>query len=184
MAPLLKPLQNDSSLIWGTWSPSCGNYALQMTVNDHGSQYKEATRSTVLWNVYVNDCLQSVATVYEAITLSSELKQLLSKEGFNLTKWLCNRNEVLATIPECDKSKWLKELPFDGSLFERALGVYWDIDHDMLSYNITTKDKPLTKRSLLNILSSVCDPFRSCKPLCLEGQEGSTRFVQEEDDLG
>ena len=137
-----------SHLFGGTWSPSCCAYALRRTVEDHGKKYDEATRTTALCNFYVDDCLKSVATVGEAITLVRQLTSLLRKGGFRLTKWTANEQVVLDTIPSGEKSKRLVERELDAPLEDRALGVYWNVDQDVLGYRVMRTHRPATKRGI------------------------------------
>jgi hypothetical protein len=76
-----------------------------------------------------------VSNISEAIKLSSELKELLGRAGFNLTKWICNRDEVNEAVEEGDKSKRLMELTGCASVSERALGVLWHVKSDVFTYN-------------------------------------------------
>ena len=65
-------------LFGGTWSPSCCTYAMHRTVQDNAHQFSEVACETVRRNFYVDDCLKSVSTVEEAVTLTKELKELLA----------------------------------------------------------------------------------------------------------
>ena len=158
----------------GTWSPSAANYALHKTAADHGHDYSEVTQRVLERDFYVDDLLTSLDTAIEATQLCRELKSLLAKGGFNLTKWISNYPEVLDNMPSPDKSKKMK-LSFDETLNERALGVYWNVAEDTLGYQIKAKDKPLTKRGVLSVLSSVYDPLGLASPFVLKAR----RIVQE-----
>ena len=100
-------------LFGGTWSTSCCTYAVH---NAH--QFSKATCETVKRNFYVDDCLKSVSTVEEAIALTKELKDLLARGGFNLTKWTSNHPAVLEEIPLHDQSKKAKERSIDAPMEE------------------------------------------------------------------
>ena len=143
-------------LFGGTWSPSCCNYALHKMVKDHGDDFTESTKKTVLHNFYVDDCLKSIPTVEDATKLTMDLKELLKRGGFNLTKWLSNKKKVLDAVPEDDQSKRLKDLALDTPVVERALGVFWNVDEDTFSYKMTNKCKPLTKRGLRTEYPEFC----------------------------
>ena len=71
-------------LFSGASSPSCANFALKKTAEDNKAAFDAITVETVKQNFYVNDCLKSVAT------LVGELREMLSKGGFRLTKWISN----------------------------------------------------------------------------------------------
>jgi len=158
-------------LFGGTWSPSCCTYALQRTVEDHGQQFTAAAREAVLRNFYVDDCLKSVPTVQEAADLVVQLKPLLAKGGFNLTKWTTNHPEVLRQIPEADRSQRAKGAIPGTPTEDRALGVYWQVETDCLGFQTQPMDRPLTKRGILGMLSSVYDPLGVAGPFVLRAKK-------------
>ena len=158
-----------------TWSPSCCTYAVHRTVQDNAHQFSEAACETAKRNFYVNDCLKSVSTVEEAIALTKELKDLLARGGFNLTKWTSNHPAVLEEIPSHDQSKKANERSIDAPMEERALGVYWNMEEDYLGYRTQSMSKTLTKRGLLSMLGSIYDPLGLASPFIL----GARRIVQD-----
>ena len=58
---------------------------------------------------------------------------------------------------------------------ERALGVYWNMEEDYLGYRTQCRSKPLTKRGLLSVLSSIYDPLGFASPFIL----GAQRIAQD-----
>ena len=74
---------------------------------------------------YVDDCLKSVSSVQEAISLSSELRDLAQKGGFRLTQWVSNDLDVLCSIHESERAKNVKtaDLTHDEFPSEKSLGV-------------------------------------------------------------
>ncbi len=157
-------------LFGGTWSPSCCTFALHKTAEAHEGYSNEASYA-IKNNFYVDDCLKSVDSVEEAVRLSRELKQLLQKGGFNLTKWASNRSEVLQQLPKEDLAKNLRERTFDSPLEQRALGVYWDIQSDEFGYCVQEMNKLHTRRGLLSMLSSIYDPLGLAGPFILRARK-------------
>jgi len=51
----------------GVWSPSCANYALHRTAQDHQECFDPEVVRTVMDNFYFDDCLKSVATEDAAV---------------------------------------------------------------------------------------------------------------------
>ena len=158
-------------LFGGTWSPSCCTYAMHRTVQDYAHQFSNSACESVRRNFYVDDCLKSVSSVEEA----KELKTLLARGGFNLTKWTSNHPAVLEAIPLSDRSKKIKERDIDTPLEERALGVYWHMEEDYLGFKTQAMSKPFTKRGLLSMLSSIYDPLGMASPFIL----GARCIVQD-----
>ena len=117
--------------------------------------------------------MKSFPTVEEAVHAIKKLQELCSRGGFNLTKFISNKQEVIKSIPD-DKRKpnVRNELVTLGNLpEEKALGVKWDTQNDTLGFYIKFADKPLTRRGLLSTLSSVYDPLGLAAPFLLKGRQ-------------
>jgi hypothetical protein len=164
-------------LFGGVWSPSCTSFALKRTAEDNCEDFDQETVDTVNRNFYVDDCLKSVKTEEQAIRLANQLCHLLARGGFRLTKWVSNSREVMKSIPEEERAKDFKTLDFNYEILptERALGMKWDVELDQFGYKIVVKDKPLTKRGLLSVVSSVYDPLGFVSPFILPAK----RIFQE-----
>ena len=170
-------LRMRSHLFGGVWSPSCVNFALRQTVEDNKEDFTEETQKTVLENFYVDDCLKSLDSTSQAIEVAQQLRLLLRRGGFNLTKWISNSRELLHTLPECDLAKGLHSLDMDLDELpsERALGLLWNVEEDSYQFDIKYIEQPQTKRGLLSIVCSVYDPMGFVSPFVLGGK----RLFQE-----
>ena len=123
-------------------------------------------------NFYVDDCLKSVPTTEAAVKLIYELCKLLSTGGFHLTKFLSNSREVMKAIPESERCKAVAKLNLDLEDLpsDRALGVLWSVEDDTLTYNTSLKEKPMTKRGLLSVMSSVYNFLGLVGPFILKAK--------------
>ena len=153
-----------------TSSPTCANFSLKKVAEDHQDEFNPETVKTVQRNFYVDDCLKSCGTVSEAKDLAKDLKELLSRGGFNLTKWSSNSREVIEGIPEADRSVTMKSFDLEGAPVERTLGVQWDVERDQFGFATATKDKPTTRRGLLSVISSIYDPLGIASPFILSAK--------------
>ena len=104
-----------------------------------------------------------------AVELRKDLCALLSRGGFRLTKWLCNRKEVLETIPTSARAPSVLDLDLNSNVLptERTLGVQWNMNSDMFTFKMTPKDKPFTRRGILSVTSSIYDPLGMVSPIIL-----------------
>ena len=152
-------------LFGATSSPSCANFSLLQTAEDNSILYEQKIVETVRKNFYMDDCLKSVSSKEEALHLYKKLTDLLRKGGFNLTKWLSNCSAVLNKIPENERSASVFNLNKDASL--RVLGVKWDFTSDNFQFETCIKPKPLTRRGILSIVSSLFDPLGFVAPVIL-----------------
>ena len=148
-------------------SPSCANFALRKAADDNLQQFDSEAINTVKRNFYVDDCLKSVPGEEEAIRLTDDLRKLLGKGGFNLTKWVSNSRRVMESLPASERAGTFKDL-HDGQLpIARALGVRWDVERDKFCFKIEVKSKPLTRRGLLSVVCSLYDPLGFVAPIVL-----------------
>ena len=164
-------------LFGGNWSPSCCNFPLRKTTEDNQRELTSDAGRRVGRDFYVDDCLTSVKNEDDATTVVVEMKELLERGGFNLTKWITNSRRVLTRIPEEDRARDVKglDMTFEALPVERALGVCWNVDSDTFEFRINMPDKPLTRRGLLSVVSSIYDPVGFTSPFTLTAK----RIIQD-----
>ena len=59
-------------------------------------------------NFYVDDLLKSATSENYAVDLIKRVKKMCAAGGFNLTKFICNRKNVLMRIPDVHRRKGVK----------------------------------------------------------------------------
>ena len=148
-------------------SPSCANYALQRTADDFGDGFDAQTVKTVKENFYVDDMLKSVKCEDEAVKLVRQMRRLMEKGGFHLTKWISNSRVVLNAIPESERAERVKSLDMDKLPVDRALGVTWCVESDQFQFRVTVNQKPYTRKGILSVIASVYDPLGFLAPFVL-----------------
>ena len=76
-------------------------------------------------STYVDDSLDSVDTVEEAIKLHHDLTTLWNRAGMTPSKWLSNNEEVLKIIP---KEHLVSNLDLEAQLMPviKPLGISWE----------------------------------------------------------
>ena len=115
----------------GTSSASCSNYALRRTAVDNKEVYGTDAATTLLRNFYVDDLLKSMKDVQSARQLVQKVINMCKSGGFNLTKFLSNSKELLATIPEEKRKEGVKDKDHSGDLpNDKTLGICWNIEND------------------------------------------------------
>ena len=148
-------------------SPSCASFCLQQALKrleENGEMYafQKAVRS-----FYVDDFLLSVSSVLDGINLMLRIKSVLKESGFDLIKWKSNSTEVLEAVDEHDRAETCARLPDSDLVGESVLGVIWNVNSDCFKLNVNVPDKPLTRRGLLSMLSSLYDPLGFMVPVII-----------------
>ena len=87
-----------SHLFGGIWCASSSAYALRRTVIDN--QPNSLISDTILKTFYVDDMLKSVDSIEKACEVIHGTKDILSRGGFNLTKFMVNRDTLLDQVYE------------------------------------------------------------------------------------
>ena len=76
--------------------------------------------------------------------------------GFHLKKFISNNRKLLISIPEDQRRNGVKNSDLIGDLpAEKALEIQWNIPHDSFTFNIQVNRRPLMKRKMLSIISSI-----------------------------
>ena len=63
------------------------------------------------------------------------------------------------------------DLDLQNNPIQRALGVLWDTENDLLKVKTIQKDISLTKRGLLSLVSSIFDPLGILTPTIIESKQ-------------
>lgn len=74
----------------------------------------------------MDDCFKSTADEDTAITLCTDLKNMLAKGGFRLTKWAYSSRKLFSSIPEEERAQGFQDLDLDevGSVVEKTIDIY------------------------------------------------------------
>ena len=156
----------------GVSSASCSNYTLKRTATNNADQYGQEAAEVVRSNFYVDDLLKSVDNPKTAMILVKNVVDMCKSGGFHLTKFISNNRELLISIPEDQRRNDVKNADLIGDLpAEKALGIQWNISDDSFTFNIQVNRRPLTKRKMLSIISSIYDPLGLASPFVLEGRQ-------------
>ena len=99
-----------------------------------------------------------------------ETKEILSKGGFHLTKFVANDPVVLQYLDEEDRAKEAKDISTE--MKSKALGIRWDVTNDVFYYvcKQAVQEGRVTRRKVLSITSSIYDPLGLIAPALLPGK--------------
>ena len=111
--------------------PTCANYALQQVAKDNAKDDENVVKA-VQRNFYMDDFPKSVRTPEEAIEIYQKVGEILSRGGFNLTKWITSAEKVKSQIPEADRSRRVIKTFEAEPQSSSTLGLNRNVDADSL----------------------------------------------------
>ena len=110
--------------------------------------------------------------MHDATSLQHDLKDLLMKGGFHISKWISNSRDVMSLIPVSERAKEVKDLDLDNDTLpiDRALGIRWCAESDVFCFKIEIENQPLTRRGILSMVSSIFDPLGFLAPFTMKAK--------------
>ncbi|XP_062703662.1 uncharacterized protein LOC134286107 [Aedes albopictus] len=168
----------DVVIFGSTCSPCSTQFAKNINAMEHSMELPEAA-AAIIENHYVDDYLDSVDSVDEAVQLASDVRTVHARGGFQIRHWMSNSPEVLRRIGE-QNSQEVKSFVMDkDSQQERILGMVWLPSEDVFSYTTSFRrdlerlfDAAVTptKREVLRLVMSLFDPLGLVASFVIEGK--------------
>ena len=131
-------------------SPCIANRTLQKTVTDNKDQISFRSSRALLENFYMEDYIDSFPTTQKAINTCIQVVKTLSSGGFKLTKFIFNSPKILKELLPYSVSQNIADLDLQNTTIQRASGVLWDTEKDLLKVKTIQEDIPMTKHSLFD----------------------------------
>ncbi|XP_055528101.1 uncharacterized protein LOC129728164 [Wyeomyia smithii] len=168
----------DVATFGATCSPCSAQYIKNYNARRFENIYPRAA-SAVIDNHYVDDFLDSVDTVDEAVQLVEKVKSIHAAGGFKIGKFLSNAPVVLSRLGESNANR-SKPFKMDGhGESERVLGMTWIPSVDAFTFDTTsmpeirelvdTKVVP-TKRQVLRTVMKLFDPLGLIAHYVIQGK--------------
>jgi hypothetical protein len=153
-------------------SPAVATFGLRKTVADE-EKHGEEVKDFVNRNFYVDDGLASVPTAEEAVNLVTSTQKTLATSNLRLHKVVSNSVDVMEALSKEDRATGVRDLDLrrDTLPAQRSLGVYWDLENDTFTFQVSLPNKPFTRRGVLSVINSVYDPLGMAAPAMLEGRK-------------
>ncbi|XP_055605051.1 uncharacterized protein LOC129753277 [Uranotaenia lowii] len=176
-----KPLETmvmDVAIFGATCSPAHAQFVKNLNASEHQHDYPRAVDAITRWH-YVDDYIQCVDTIEEAVELALQVTEVHSRGKFEIVNWISNRNEVLEQIG-ANNPRAVKNMHFgEDSEGQRLLGMIWQPSSDVFSFPVqfckeiadlvNCKTIP-TKRQLLKLVMSLYDPLGLISVFTIHGK--------------
>ena len=158
-------------LFGATSSPACAMSALNKTADVYEPEFGSEAADFIRRDFYVDDGLASTNDPAKAIQLANDTIKMCEKGGFQLHKFTSNCPEVMAEIPANRRAKSLEHVDIrDSCVVEQALGIRWNLHDDCFLLNTIIQNRPMTRRGILSMVSSLYDPLGWIAPFTLIGK--------------
>ena len=131
----------------------------------------------ILKDFYMDDFLSSCKTATEAFEIIRDVIDINKEANFEMHAWACNNVNVIKQLKNTANNTDVTKLCDRGG--ERILGLYWNTQKDLLSFNVGIERIPVdilsgarkpTKREFLRIIMSVYDPLGLLGPFTLQSR--------------
>ena len=76
----------------------------------------------------------------------------------------------MESLPESERAASVKELVFEKTMVERALGLQWNVVFDQFGFKIVVKEKSFTRRGILSTVCSIYDPLGFAAPFTFQAK--------------
>lgn len=128
-------------------APHCAVRALQQCAHDHEKDFPLSSENAMKF-FYMDDYLGGGDTIEEVQKIKNELENLLSKGGFELSKWCSNKWNILTD--ENAKQDLNDGIPLDDYEMKSILGLHWLPLEDAFHFKI----EPIQERNPWTKLSN------------------------------
>ncbi|XP_071161241.1 uncharacterized protein [Mytilus edulis] len=163
-------------------SPAVATLGLRKAAQASEQEFGSHVTSFVTRDFYVDDGLTSCPTKEEAVKLMKDTQQALAKYGnLRLHKFASNCAEVMSAFHASDLASNLKDLDLecDSKPLQRSLGLSWDVNTDNFLFQLSSENKPITRRGILSTINSLYDPLGFLAPVIIKGKLLLRKIVSE-----
>ncbi|XP_062714235.1 uncharacterized protein LOC134291008 [Aedes albopictus] len=168
----------DVATFGATCSPCSSQFVKNKNAKEFESEFPKATEAIINAH-YVDDFLDSVDSVEEAVKLIQDIKHVHAQGGLEIRNFMSNSAEVLLQVGE-PRNLQRKSLDLDGSIStERVLGMVWKPVEDAFTFDVILKEdlaqflvEPVlpTKRHVLRLVMSLFDPYGFIAHFVVQGK--------------
>ncbi|XP_062704451.1 uncharacterized protein LOC134286794 [Aedes albopictus] len=168
----------DVATFGATCSPCSVQHVMRENALECSSEFPEAA-AAIIDKTYMDDYVDSANTIEEAITRSTQVREVHARAGFEMRNWVSNSRDVLHALGE---AKIQEPVVIGGDTqdnWERVLGLIWNPEGDFLSFSTrfhgdldpyVFEGRRPTKRIVARCVMSLFDPTGMLSPFSIHGK--------------
>ncbi|XP_058826161.1 uncharacterized protein LOC131686058 [Topomyia yanbarensis] len=174
----METMVTDVAIFGATCSPVQSQYVKNFNATENEKAYPKAA-DAIKKRHYVDDYLESLDTIEEAVGLALEVSEVHAKAGFQIRNWISNHEVVLKRIGEVNPTAVKCFVADKEVASERLLGLVWLPNEDVFSFTLNLRDDVRrlvqgevipTKRELLRVVMSIYDPLGLVAAFVIHGK--------------
>ena len=136
----------------------------------------------VLRNFYVDDLLCSVPTVEIATRTLLDVKDLIARGGFKITKFVSNSEKCIENLCHHDIPSDINSKVIATGI-DRTFGLVWKIDTDELHFQVNITPVS-TRRCILSVIHGAFDPIGITGPAIIQAKKNFPGYMCSKIRLG
>jgi len=145
-------------------SPFLAIRTLHQLAEDEAKAYPDVQK-VIYQDRYVDDVVTGADSEEEALKLQQEVIKVFERGKFELRKWSSNASAILEAVPI--EHRKTDNFTFDEpqSDYTNVLGLKWEPNLDVLSYQYRPNPVRFTKRTILSEIARIYDPIGLLTPV-------------------
>ncbi|XP_060855155.1 uncharacterized protein LOC132932813 [Metopolophium dirhodum] len=145
-------------------SPFLAIRTIHQLAEDEAKAYPNVQK-VIYQDLYVDDVVTGADSEEEALKLQQEVIKVFERGKFELRKWSSNAPALLEAVPI--EHRKTDNFTFDEpqSDYTKVLGLKWEPNLDMLSYQYRPNPVRFTKRAILSEIARIYDPIGLLTPV-------------------
>ena len=111
------------------------------------ARFCDSDHEAITDNHYVDDYLDSFASIEDAVKTVNEIMTIHDKANFVIRNFVSNSHELISSLPENRRAN--KEMHFienKDDTYEKIFGMHWDTRNDTFRYKLKINHKHVTCR--------------------------------------
>lgn len=174
----VKTMVTNVAIFGATCSPTQSQFVKNRNALEYERDFPRAAEA-ITKKHYVDDYLDSVDTIEEAVQLAKDVAAVHGKADFFIRNWTSNKGKVLEQIGETYPATIKRFTLAKDCKFEKLLGMIWIPEEDCFSFNLCLRedvqqlwdgDVVPSKRQLLSVVMSLYDPLGLVSTFIVQGK--------------
>ncbi|XP_058817860.1 uncharacterized protein LOC131681166 [Topomyia yanbarensis] len=174
----METMVTDVAIFGATCSPVQSQYVKNFNATENEKEYPKAA-DAIKKRHYVDDYLESLDTIEEAVGLALEVSEVHAKARFQIWNWISNHEVVLKRTGEVNPTAVKCFVADKEVASERLLGLIWLLNENVFSFTLNLRDDVRrlvqgevipTKRELLRVVMSIYDPLGLVAAFVIHGK--------------